>query len=412
MMNNWLKWTIMCAGAIGLLGRAYGAPPAVTNVVAQQRAGTKLVDITYNLAADAPCRVSVRVSTNGGSSYTLVPAPDTLSGDVGIDIAAGTGKAAVWDMSKQYDWKYNASMRVKVIAEAGLANGELPGNIEFMTVPSGSFLMGRDTNEGSGGSSEIPTTTVYVGEFEISRYEVTNAQYAEFLRSAYAANEVYVSSGEVYASANSQPCYYLQSAGNYGRIAHDGSGVFTVESAYEDHPVNHVSWYGAIAFCQFYTTAGVLYDLPTEAEWERAARGPDHGAAGAHQIYPWGNSIDGTQANYATSGDPFDEGTTPVGYYDGSQHPAGSDMVNGYGLYDMAGNVWEWCRSGYASYPYESADSIENQRNSLTYSWSSRVLRGGAWDNVTSCLRCADRDDYGPSNVYSYCGFRVVRRAN
>lgn len=379
-MNTSLKRIIVCVAAFTVSARIYAAPPAVTNVTAQQREGTKLVDITYDLAAAASCRVSVRISTNGGLSYTLVPAPGTLSGDAGVDIAAGTGKSIVWDMSKQYDWQYNANMRIKVIAEAGLSGGELPGSVEFKTVPSGSFLLGRESSEGSGGSDEQPTTTVYVGEFEISQCEVTNAQYAEFLRAAYAANEIYISSGKVYSSANSQPCYYLRSGSNYGRIAHDGGGVFTVENGRENHPANYVSWYGGIAFCQFYTTEGVIYDLPTEAEWEKAARGPDHGAAGTHQIYPWANSIDGSNANYDSSGDPYDDGTTPVGYYNGDQYPSGNDMVNGYGLYDMAGNLWEWCRSGYASYPYEDVDSLEIQRNSLTYSWSSRVLRGGSWD--------------------------------
>jgi len=412
-MREWLKRAIMCVGAIGLLSPAYATPPQVTNVTAQQRAGTKLVDISYSLAADAPCRVFVRISINSGSTYAYTPAPGSMTGDIGMQVTAGAGKQIVWDLRPEYDWQYNESMRLKIIAEYG--EGMPVPEDEFMTVPGGAFLIGRATEEGSGSSNEQPTAEVQVATFEISKCEITNAQYAEFLRAALAADQLYVSASYVYGKNgpwNGQRyCYFCTSGSSPNRISYS-SGVFSVQNGYQAHPVNYVSWYGAMAFCQFYSTEGVIYDLPTEAEWEKAARGPDHGAAGTHQIYPWGNSVDGSDANYDGSGDPFSDGTTPVGYYNGAQEPAGGNMVNGYGLYDMAGNLWEWCRSGYSGYPYEATDSLDNRRNSLTYSWSLRVLRGGAWYYGTPYLRCAYRSSPGPASLDVCYGFRVVRRAN
>ena len=141
----------------------------------------------------------------------------------------------------------------------------------------------------------------------------------------------------------------------------------------------------------------------TEAEWEYAARGGNHSP---YYRYPWGNSRDGSMANFFPSRDPYETGaypwTTPVDYYDGNQIPAGTDMANGYGLYDMSGNVMEWCNDWYGSY---SSSSQTNPTGPV--SGFMRVLRGGSWGNSGYHRRVACREAFTPTSRYETVGFRV-----
>ena len=171
-----------------------------------------------------------------------------------------------------------------------------------------------------------------------------------------------------------------------------------MEAGYEHHPVVEVSWYGAMAYA-----AWVGKRLPTEAEWEKAARG---GLSGL--TYPWGNAIDATRANY----DWYIGDTTAVGKY-----PA-----NGYGLYDMAGNVWEWCLDEYnlrfyeishlrAQNPLSGVNSIEWLLDNYTSVKSDRVFRGGSWYHGAIDARVARRGNGPPTNSFFTNGFRCVRAA-
>ena len=149
----------------------------------------------------------------------------------------------------------------------------------------------------------------------------------------------------------------------------------------EDHPIVNVSWNDATAYCEW---AGGR--LPTEAEWEWAARGGKSGL-----VYPWGNEISQQNAKYDS-----EDGTVPVGSY-----PA-----NGFGLYDMAGNVWEWCSDWYDENYYSQSPDRDPQGPS---SGERRVLRGGAWNYNPRDLRASDRDRSLPDDRFNVTGFRCVR---
>lgn len=165
---------------------------------------------------------------------------------------------------------------------------------------------------------------------------------------------------------------------------------FNVDWAKKDHPIVNVNWNDAIAYCRW---AGV--DLPTEAQWERAARGPEEFK------FPWGNSFDASKlwSSKEQLGDAG--GTSPVGKF-----PA-----NGFGLYDMAGNVWQWCldcydEKFYSSHFAEQPDPINTEGDDQT----RRVLRGGSWLYDTPYVfRCSHRDSFTPDGRFYIFGFRCVK---
>ena len=224
---------------------------------------------------------------------------------------------------------------------------------EMVLIPAGEFEMGDNFNEGDG--DERPVHTVYLDAFYIDKYEVTNVQYAEFLN-AYGKNVD--AAGHQLLDIRSSHCL-IRKMGD----------IYKPRVGYEDHPVVEVSCYGAAAYAQFYGKR-----LPTEAEWEKAARG---GLAGKR--YPWGNDITHDDANYSRTGgkDKWDK-TSPVGSF----------APNGYGLYDMAGNVWECC-----------ADDFTKVR-------SRCVIRGGDWNSTPLNLRCAGRAISDPYYPFDCVGFR------
>ena len=250
----------------------------------------------------------------------------------------------------------------------------------MVLIPAGEFLMGSY----DGKDDEQPVHTVYVDAFYMDTYQVTNAQFKAFVD----ANPQW--------QKNNIPDKYHYIAAAY--LRHWSGNSYP--SGQGNHPVVYVSWSAAMAYAQW-----VGKRLPTEAEWEKAARG---GLAG--QKYPWGNDVDTTKANY----DMEIGGTTPVGSY----------APNGYGLYDMAGNVWEWCLDEYDAgfyarsplrNPIAGGASASQIVNEFTHVKTSRVLRGGSWDGSARGLRVAARYVLTPTLRYVLTptdgnfGFRCAR---
>jgi formylglycine-generating enzyme required for sulfatase activity len=270
---------------------------------------------------------------------------------------------------------------------------------DTVLIPGGEFWMGDHYDE----MPDANTHLVYVDSFYLSRCETTNQRYCNYLNSAYSQGLIEVSDGVVYSYGGANAYCDTNTSSSHSRITWD-DGSFDVVSGKQDHPMVMVTWYGAVAYCDYYG-----YRLPTEAEWECAARGGKHDP---YCAYPWGNDIDGSKANYQDSGDPYETGahpwTTPVGYYDGGQIPAGTDMANGYGLYDVAGNVWEWCNDWYGSNYYDISP-YNNPQGPV--SGTCRVVRGGSWFIAAHYCRVANRSYSIPDSRIITYGFRVVMDA-
>ncbi len=243
----------------------------------------------------------------------------------------------------------------------------------MVLIPAGSFEMGDALGEGY--SSELPVHTVHLDAFYMDVCEVTNAQYCVFLNEQGNQTE-----GELtWLDIGRFACYITMSGDQ-----------FVPKSGREDHPVIEVTWYGARAYAQW---AGKR--LPTEAEWEKAARGGLEG-----KRYPWGDDWDGFKCNHGGGEGGADESD---GYY--YIAPVGSFPPNGYGLYDMAGNVWERCSDWYDS-DYYSKSPDNNPIGPQT--GSGHVVRGGSWC-FSPRIRCAYRDGLRHSYEYDPPGFRCVR---
>jgi formylglycine-generating enzyme required for sulfatase activity len=247
---------------------------------------------------------------------------------------------------------------------SGLAYLEALLGLPVVWVPPGPFLMGSDkARDPQARDNELPQRELTLPGYWIGRYPVTVAQFWAF----------------------------VEASGHRPKDPDSLKGP-------DDHPVVNVTWYDALAFCRWLTErAGLPVTLPSEAHWEKAARGPDG------RIYPWGDeSPNETRCNFGSPGGR----TTPVGHYS----PRGDSP---YGCADMAGNVWEWTRSLWGEswekpdfgYPYDPGDGREDLEAG---GGVLRVLRGGAFDFSVRLVRCAYRR-WGNPNYRSWIdGFRVV----
>ncbi|OQY04139.1 MAG: hypothetical protein B6I20_03625 [Bacteroidetes bacterium 4572_117] len=242
--------------------------------------------------------------------------------------------------------------------------------IETIFVSGGDFQMGCTGEPDDCPSDEIPAHTVTLDGFYLSENEITNGQYADFMNKINAqANGSY--DGIEYLDIDDDDC----------QISHNGSS-FIVDVDKEDFPVIEVTWYGANGFCEFYGGR-----LPTEAEWEYAARGGTNYTD--NYLYSGSNTI----------GD--------VAWYEGnatSTNQVGLKGVNQLGIYDMTGNVWEWCADWYSDTYYGSNPQTNPKGPS---SGTVHVLRGGSWGNyAVHCLLTNRNDNYPNYSTNSY-GFRL-----
>lgn len=233
-------------------------------------------------------------------------------------------------------------------------------NAEMILVPSGNFIMGSD----GGQADEKPVHTVFLDAFYFDKYKVTNALYKLCVDASVCA-------APKFKNSFLRPIYYG-------------------DPRYDQFPVIGVDWYMAKTYCQWRAAR-----LPTEAEWEKAARGPDG------RTYPWGEGIDQSRANYNNNNDPNFVGDT-------SKVDAYPNGVSAYGAFDMAGNVWEWVADIYDANYYASLTSpIANPLGPTTGDF--RVIRGGSWNSNGFTLHSARRSWNDPSNANVYIGLRCAR---
>ena len=346
---------IMLTLTIGSVCFANTAPQVSNVTVSQRTDGSGIVDIYYNLsdADNDRCTVTVQVSDDGGSSWTVTAS--ALSGDIGGNISPGS-RHITWNSKSDLPGAFGSNYRVKVTAD----DGQGPSGMEWVYI-NDPGVSGHEPFNGY-----------------MSKYETTNAQYAQYLNAAKASGDVTVNGSYVVGTSgpySGQNYYYLAGSGSTYNGATNGGAArinwtgssFTVDGGFDNHPVTYVSWYGSTAFASYYG-----WRLPTEWEWQAVA---DYNGSYTYGHGP--GTITNSLANYYGSTHPY--GTTAVGAY---------GSIHGYGMCDMAGNVWEW---------------------TSTVSGSYRVIRGGSWDDGDYYCEVSYRYDSFPSSTGYNSGFRVCR---
>jgi formylglycine-generating enzyme required for sulfatase activity len=224
--------------------------------------------------------------------------------------------------------------------------------VPMILIPAGEFTMGHDNNQ----AVAAPAHKVYLDAFYIDKYEVTNERYR--------------------ACADAGVCT-------------KGGNVLLRREDLSQHPVMDVTWYNAQAYCEWRSDGNRLGSLPTEAQWEKAARGTDE------RLYPWGNEpVTCDRARYTKCGVM----TSAVG-----QHPAGASF---YGVEDMAGNVWEWMFDWYKNDYYQNSPYENPTGPEISTGWKSE--RGGAWFYQADLQTAVWRNQAPPTAHYLYVGFRCV----
>ncbi len=255
-------------------------------------------------------------------------------------------------------------------------------------IPAGEFLMGLHNHE---------TPLDY--DFEMMITDVTNQQFADFLNDALVDGSVSMGEagvmgyypgdtfrGHKHEREIKEGDWLLFPVGHPDARIRQESGAFAVSPGYENHPATMVTWFGARAYCRYYG-----WRLPLEDEWEKAARGEEGRA------FPWGDDIEPVNANYYKSGDPFEQpgrvgDTTPAGFYNGKVYDGYQTMnsPSPYGLYDMAGNVWQWTGGVHPD-------------------THLRYLKGGSFMDYAYNLRSWTRNSASPDHYSISIGFRCAR---
>jgi iron(II)-dependent oxidoreductase len=234
----------------------------------------------------------------------------------------------------------------------------------LIRIPAGEFLMGADPQrDREAADNEFPQHRVQLSEFYLGKYPVTNAQFDAFVNASAAK-----------LSAN--------------------LAQWRLPTGRETHPVVNITWNDAVAFCQWLSTAtGRKFRLPTEAEWEKAARGPASQPQDS-RIYPWGDDWDNMRVALGPN-------TMPVGHHS----PAGDSPYN---ICDMSGNVWEWCSDWFDPKLYARRWQTVARDPLGPETGQGNAVRGGAFDSAPKHVRCTRRNWYYPDNTRLNLGFRIA----
>jgi formylglycine-generating enzyme required for sulfatase activity len=386
-----------------------------------------------------------------------------LAGNYWSSTTLQNTSSKAWDINMDYGIvSYNdKTLKENVLLVRG-GSDDKDLNLIEVQIPSGTFEMGDHIGFVDPGhpTDELPMHSVKIDSMYMTKTPITNQQYLTYLNSALLKGLIEVRSNIVYATGGTDIYCYTNQFASYYNIGYDGK-VFYIADFRANHPVVGVMWFGSAAYCNWmsqqkglqecynlstwacdFTKSG--YRLPTEAEWEYAGRG---GQYNPYLNYPWGSNQDITRANWPDSKDPY-EGTlesaypftTPVGFYDGNLHlkseynwPGSAtsyqttSSTNGFGLQDMAGNVWQFVNDWYGNNYYSLSPSSNptgpttgsNMPDGKTY----RAMRGGCWYNGDIINSVNDghsrvsnrnpsyfRGPQDPNHPWYHISFRIARK--
>lgn len=341
----------------------------------------------FSIRNDDIFEIKISVSDNNGDSFDIIP--KSIKGALGFGIKPKSNHIIDWTPLED---------SLELIGEYFVfrLSGELIGaskEIDFVFVKGGKFIMGSD--EDFAKTDERKLHEVIIDDFEMSIHEVTNFQYNEFLK-AYGSDEVKEGEfqGKVMIVSNEKGLTKLTSA-SQGYI----NNYWITSPGYEYFPVVGVTWYGAYEYARYYG-----YRLPSEAEWEYAAR-----EGGKKVLFGNGSEIaDPSGINFNASSKEKRH-YSKIGEYRGSQMRVANFKPNALRLFDMSGNVWEWCQDWYESNWY-----FHSRKYNPSGPWFGKykVIRGGSWFNNAEDIRTTDRSFFSPYEYNSDIGFRVVRSVN
>ncbi len=417
-MQNKKSWLWCCFMFGLLLALSVQGAPVVSNVVGAQRAGTKLVDITYDLtdAEHATLAVTIRISKDAGTTWD-VPCASVSGNGIGLEVTPGAGKAIVWDAGADWNGQWSDQMQVEITATAGAApaSGEylvvdlLPGpeapeyqvsylaevpdggwtdvykttKLVLRRISAGTFIMGSPVGE-IGRYFETQHQVTLTKDFYVGVFEVTQKQWERVMGNwpSYLKNE---------SCRDSRPVETV----SYEDIRGSSAGAGWPDSK----AVDADSFLGKLR-----VRTGLDFDLPTEAQWEYACR------AGTTTALNSGKNVTAEEEcpNVAEVGRYLYNSGSGEEYGDTSDGTAkvGSYLPNQWGLYDMHGNVQEWCLDWYQD---DLGSSDQTDPSGAASGGNKRVIRGGNWQSSADGCRSAKRGWYLLPTRNHFQGFRLVR---
>lgn len=401
-------WLFFLGGGVQLGLWAGGAPPDLSGMIAGSTASPTAVATTPipppPTATDAPTATASPAAT-AAATATPTPTRTTVPSATASVVATVASSATIDDVAPP-----EATAEAVITGTAGATVTVTPtagatatvtatstatpmptatlvaveireqDDMPMVLVPATTFMMGAAEDDEKAEPDERPLHEVTVDTFYIDQYEVSVSQYAEFLNSL----------GDYVNACSGYTCLSTQFETRRSHLT-DNTIEYVAEEGFEDHPINNVSWHGANAYCRW-----VGARLPTEAEWELAARGEDG------RLYPWGDEA--PEAGHAIFGTTSFDVLQPV--------DALSDGTSSFNVYGMAGGVWEWVADGYDTFYYENSPP-ENPGGPVVTNVTPRVLRGGGYTSSAAELRSTNRRSANPTEFRGIpdVGFRCARDA-